>query len=103
MNEIFPFMLYAWQNLIWFSTGTWRLLKPPKKTHTQYNPKILCNVNAGGCMSYNPYTDQMNNLVWSIPKLRVKTRTIFTLSGFKISFIDELQIFDHNYIKMTLT
>ena len=61
----------------------------------------LCN--ASTCISFNPYNDQKNNMVWSIFKLKFKTRTIFTFSGFQKAFYDEVQIMGHNYFKLTLT
>ena len=52
---------------------------------------------------FYPYDDQKNNMVWSILKLRLKTRTIFTFGGFQKAFYDEVQIMEYNYFKMTLT
>ena len=42
-------------------------------------------------------------MVWSKLKLKLKTRTIFTLSGFQKAFYGEVQIIEHNFFKMTLT
>ena len=106
INIMFPFILYACSfgmNLMWFSTSTHRLLKPPK------NIKIIKKILGQSYVTkvryifFNPYDDQKNNMVWSKLKLRLKTRTIFTFSGLQKAFYDEVQIMEHNYFKMTLT
>lgn len=56
-----------------------------------------------GCISFNPCTDQMNNMIWSILEIRLKRRSFFTFGGFQKAFYNELQIMEHNLFKMTLT
>ena len=50
---------------------------------------------------FNPYVDQGNNLVWSILKLRLKTRKICTLNSFQKAINEELQIMEQTYFKLT--
>ena len=95
--------LFPWYGPYMIFQRTHRLLKPPKTIKSLKKILWWNYVTQARCIFFNPYNDQNNNMIWSIFKLRLKTRTIFTFSGFQKAFYDEVQIMEHNYFKMTLT